>query len=718
MTNRNRFMPALLSTTLLTFAAAIPSLAQTNDDTRYRMSDIESGSLLLRTDKAGEFLKAPMVKTDVDFDISGPIIRATVSQIFTNDTDDWVEGVYVFPLPDMAAVDHLKMVIGGRLIEGQIEEKQKAKAIYEKAKSEGRKASLLTQERPNVFTNSVANIGPGESVAIQIEYQDVAKMEDGIFSMRFPMTVGPRYSPPRETVQIASRDGNVSMAILDPVLDRDRISPPLMPPVLEPIEYTRLPVTIDVDLAAGFPIDTLDSPYHAISTVNMENGSKFISLRDGEVPANRDFLLEWTAQPSEQPYTSVFHQNIRGEDFVMTMITPSIPEDLKETISHPREIAFVIDTSGSMGGTSIEQARKALLLGLERLGPKDYFNVIEFNNAHSTLFPAPRTANKANLNKAQRWVRRLNAGGGTNMAPAMNEALSKMRRNPGYLGQVVFITDGNIGNEGQLFAIVKDQLQDTRLFPVSIGSAPNNFFMSRAAKFGRGKFVNIADIGEVEKRMDGLFQDIDSAILTSLQITGLDTSDTYPSKLPDLYDGEPVVTVAKVSSVPTSMGVTGRLADADWNMMVDGLTISEGAGLDVLWARRKIADLEESRFDRSKAAQIDKNILETALKYHLVSRLTSLVAVDVTPSRPVGEGLSTQAVPTMLPDGWDFATLSGVPSANATTRSPAATPSQSPSRTLQVPRTASPHNFLMLIGGMMLAFSAVLRRRFGRQNAV
>ncbi len=717
MNSLNRLIPALMGTTLLTLASAVSGIAQTDIEQRYRMSDIESGSLLLRTDSPGEYLKAPMVKTDVDFEISGPIVRATVSQVFKNDTDEWVEGVYVFPLPDMAAVDHLKMVVGGRLIEGQIEEKQKAKAIYEKAKSEGKKASLLTQERPNIFTNSVANIGPGESVAIQIEYQDMAKMEDGVFSMRFPLTVGPRYSPPRETVQIASRDGDISMAILDPVLDRDRISPPLMPTSLEPVEYTRLPVTIDVELDPGFPLDSIDSPYHHISTVNKDDGSQYITLKDGEIPANRDFLLEWTARPSETPYIALFHQNIHGEDFVMTMVTPSVPETMKETVSHPREIVFVIDTSGSMGGTSIEQARKALLLGIDRLGPDDYFNIIEFNNSYSAMFPAPRKASNISLNKARRWVRNLNAGGGTNMAPAMTEALGKMHRKPGYLGQVVFITDGNIGNETQLFAIVKDQLQDTRLFPVAIGSAPNNFFMSRAAKFGRGKFVNIGDVSEVETRMDGLFNDIDSAILTDLAISGMEGGERYPSRLPDLYDGEPVVTVSKVSSLPSEMSLSGRLAERDWNMQIESGTMSEGSGLDVLWARRKIADLEENRFERAKAAEIDKTILETALKYHLVSRLTSLVAVDVTPSRPTDEGLSTQTVPTMLPDGWDFATLNGVPSILSPSVMPSATPTQSvPKQNLRIPRTASPHNFLMLIGGLMMALSFGLRRRFGRNH--
>lgn len=644
-------------------------------------------------------------------EISGPIIRATVSQVFTNHTDVWVEGVYIFPLPNMAAVDHLKMVVGGRLIEGQIEEKKKAKAIYEKAKSEGKKASLLTQERPNIFTNSVANIGPGESVAIQIEYQDMALMEDGVFSMRFPMTVGPRFSPPAETIQVASRDGNV-MAVLDPVLDRDRIRPRVMPPSFEPVEYTRLPVSIEIDLDPGFPIMSIVSPYHDIHTVGLDGNFQKISLSEGEVPANRDFLLEWTAQPSDKPYTAIYHQTKNGEDFVMTMVTPAASQGLGDTKTHPRETVFIIDTSGSMGGTSISQARDALILGLDRLGPDDLFNIIEFNNSHSSLYSAPRKATPDNIASGKSFVSKLSAGGGTMMGPALETALSTMRRPNSHLGQIIFITDGNIGNETQLFAIIKDQLGDARLFPVAIGSAPNNFFMSRSAKFGRGKFVNVGDTSEVYDRMDELFDDIDSAILTNLSLNGLEDSEQYPSRIPDLYDGQPVVTVSRVAELPVQLTLSGRLADRNWQMPVTRSDLKAGSGLDVLWARRKIADLEENRFSRSTASQIDQQILDTALKYHLVSRLTSMVAVDVTPSRPISENLSAQNVPTMLPNGWDFALVAGTNIADAKPQ-PVMSPHAARQKILPVPGTASPHNFLMLLGAGFMSMALLLRRRFG-----
>ena len=338
-----------------------------------RIGDSQDGSLLFKTDVLGQFIKAPMVATDAKINVAGPIIRTTLSQTFKNTSNSWVEGIYVFPLPEGAAVDRLKMVIGDRLIEGKIKEKKEAKQIYETAKRAGKKASLLTQERPNMFTSSVANIGPGESISVQIEYQDKARIQDGVFSLRFPMTVAPRFSPPRETIKMANANGQVSMAILDPVLDRNRISPPVMPPPLEPSEYLRLPVNITVNLEAGFPLANIDSPYYDIKTSEPSEGSLTISLKDGPVPANKDFKLEWQAQPSNKPYSQTFTETLGDETFMMAMLTPAEPEGNLDIISQSRESLFVIDTSGSMGGTSIEQAKDALLLGIEQLSVGDYF---------------------------------------------------------------------------------------------------------------------------------------------------------------------------------------------------------------------------------------------------------------------------------------------------------------------------------------------------------
>ncbi|MGJ8564406.1 MAG: marine proteobacterial sortase target protein [Alphaproteobacteria bacterium] len=693
------------------------------------LSETQDGSLLFKTDVIGEYIKAPMVATDVNIDVAGPIIRTTLSQTFKNTTSEWVEGVYVFPLPENAAVDRLKMVVGGRLIEGQIKEKQEAKKIYETAKAEGKKASLVTQERPNVFTSAVANIGPGESVSIQIEYQDKARIQDGVFSLRFPMTVAPRYSPPRETVKVASAEGQTTLAILDPVLDRDRISPPLMPPMLEPDRmdsesYLRLPVTLNINLQAGFPLQDIDSPYHQVTIDKAKETGIHIALKDGPVPANRDFKLEWQAQPSGRPYVEIFREDRGDDSFLLAMLTPTNPVIEMPEKSYPRESIFVIDTSGSMGGTSIEQARASLLMAIDRLGPEDSFNIIQFASSHSSLFGLPVRATAQNVNRARRFVNGLDADGGTKMVPALKAALEMTSSLNGIedgeaLAQIIFITDGAIGNEKEMFALLKRDLGKARFFPVGIGSAPNSHFMSRSAKFGRGMYVQIGKTEEVQKRMSTLFKAIDNPVLTHVSTNLKSGFEAYPSYMPDLYDGEPVVFAAKLpkGKMPETLKLMGRLAQSPWSMSLDMTAAKQANGISTLWARQKIADLEDQRFDRSQAASLDEAILETALNYHLVSRLTSLVAVDVTPSRPMGEGLTQRAVPTQLPEGWDFAALTGNersirPPSSAPASSPAPVPSAN--KPVAMPGTASPHMFLLFLGGLLMALSGIVSRRFRR----
>lgn len=689
-----------------------PSLQTTN------INETQDGSLLFKTDVAGEYVKAPMVATDVDINVAGPIIRTTLSQTFKNTTSEWVEGIYVFPLPENAAVDHLKMVVGGRLIEGQIKEKVEAKKIYETAKAEGKKASLVTQERPNVFTSAVANIGPGESVSIQIEYQDKARIQDGVFSLRFPMTVAPRYSPPRETVKVASAEGQTTLAILDPVLDRDRISPRLMPLAMEPENFLRLPVTLNVNLQAGFPISDIDSPYHEISLGETADKGLQISLKDGPVPANKDFKLEWTAQPSGKPYVQVFKEDRGADSFMLAMLTPAKPAFTADYKTQARDTIFVIDTSGSMGGKSIVHARASLMMALDRLEPGDNFNIIRFASDHENLFSASRPATPENLARARRFVKGLDANGGTQMVPALKEALrmtgaDKGPENEQRLEQIIFITDGSIGNEKEMFALLKDQLGSARFFPVGIGSAPNSHFMSRSAKFGRGTYVQIGKTSEVQKRMGTLFKAIENPVLTHLSADLKKGFEAYPSYVPDLYDGEPVVFAAKLpkGELPNSINLSGRLASAPWDMSINMADAKTASGISTLWARQKIADLEDQRFDRSRAVNIDKAILTTALDYHLVSRLTSLVAVDVTPSRPMGEGLTQAKVPTQLPEGWDFAALTGTQNL-APKPVRAASPSPAPqNKPVAMPGTASPHVLLLWLGSLLLSLFGFAARR-------
>lgn len=687
-----------------------PLSAQAKND--IGMNDIRDGSLLFKTDRLGRYIKAPMVSTDVKMKIAGPVIRTTLSQTFENNSDDWVEGVYVFPLPEKAAVDRLRIVVGGRLIEGQVKEKKHAKQIYETAKAQGKKASLVEQLRPNMFSASVANIGPHESVAIQIEYQDKSEIKHGVASLTFPMTVAPRFSPPSEVIKLATADGRTMPVVLDPVLDRHLISPPFMPPQNEPTAYLRLPVSINIELDAGFELANIESPYHEISVKQIDGDSAHITLREGEVPANRDFQLKWRAQASTEPQRAVFKETIGETSYLMTMMSPPLPETPILLKSHAREMLFIIDTSGSMGGTSITQARRALKLGLNQLGPEDSFNVTRFSSGYSKFSNEPVLATQDNIRKALRYVDRLSAGGGTMMKPALRDSFDT-KSDDERLRQIVFITDGAIGNETELFALIQDKLGDARMFPVGIGSAPNRFFMSRAAKFGRGTMVMIGKIDEVETRMGELFAALENPVLTNLQLSLKDSGEAYPSRLPDLYDGEPVISIVKLASheLPSSLVISGDYADSPYKGRLDISQASPAKGLSVLWAREKIADLEEQRFERQGAAKIDAEILKTALEYHLVSRLTSLVAVDVTPSRDLSKPLKTLNVPTQLPEGWDFAKLASNSSTQQHMRPANHQAAAAPKRSAPMPSTASPHILMVLLGLLLILFGVISRRR-------
>lgn len=718
---------------------------------RLRLSDAKSGSLLFKTSDLGEYVKAPNVATDVKIDIAGPVIRIVLSQTFQNLSEDWVEGIYVFPLPENAAVDRLRVFVGERMIEGKIEEKKKAKKIYEQAKSEGKKASLVEQERPNMFTASVANIGPHETIAIQIEYQDKTHIRGGSASLTFPMTVAPRYSPSSRPLQIADADGKAINVVLDPVLDRDRISPPVRDPQLEPIEYKRLPVTMEISLDAGFDLETVKSAYHHINVDKIDSERVNIRLQDGDIPANRDFKLTWTALPTQAPQHQLFKQTFGDDTYFMSLVMP--PQAGKngdieaKTERHRRETIFVIDTSGSMDGTSIREAKAALKLGLSQLGPQDRFNIIRFSSDYSSLFEQPRAAGHDHIQRALSWVNRLHAKGGTEMKPAMIAALQNSDNTPldsspsdgnpsgdsksqnAWLRQVIFITDGAIGNERELFSTLKDRLGDARLFPVGIGSAPNHYFMSRAATFGRGTSVHIGSPQEVQTEMGTLFKALSTPVLTNLKFDTALQGEAYPSRLPDLYTGEPIVSLTKIKTnkIPQAFNFKGNFPNQNWEKQLSVKDAKPAKGLSVLWARRKIQDLEEQRFTRDTAESIDQEILTTALDHHIISRLTSLVAVDISPSRNVNDPLLTKAVPTQLPQGWDFAKVAR--SAHTELRArPNYTPALAPappnssaalgesSHQIPLPATASPHIFWLWLGTFFLAGAALLSRMGRRRH--
>jgi Ca-activated chloride channel family protein len=581
-----------------------------------------AGTLLMRAGADDTPLAVPALETHVEIQVTGPIVRGRVTQRFANPTSLWLEGLYVFPLPETAAVDALWMRIGERWIEGEIQERDRARRNYERARKTGRRASLIEQERPNLFTTSVANIAPGDAIEVVLEYQHSLRWDTDGVQLRFPMLVAPRYLP-------AAAAGGL-----------ERMSRP------ESAAPAAGRVHLTLELDAGVPLALLHCASHEPEIEQLGEGRYRVELVD--VAADRDFLLEWRPAAGAEPLLASFVEEFDGRTYALVMLLPPQPEHAAPLT---REAIFVIDTSGSMGGASMRQARAALRVAIERLDGNDYFNVIAFASRTRRLFPASVRADDGMRALALDFVRGLDADGGTEMLPALQGALL----DEGHavdLRQVVFITDGAIGNEVQLFRAIEDGLGRSRLFPVGIGSAPNAFFMRRAARHGRGSFTYVSRADEVEQRVDALLTKLERPVLRDIDVRWDDPGESWPARVEDLYAGEPIVIAAELPRPGTSLLVRGRDAEGPWVAGAPLEAARRGRGIHRLWARRKIEGLMESLVGGAAAEQVRRDVIDVALRHQLVSRYTSLVAVERTPSRPRSAPGASGRVPLARLHGW------------------------------------------------------------------
>lgn len=648
-----------------------------------REGDARQGALLFHDDEGHSFA-VPLLHTDVQIDVSGPLAHTRVVQTFRNPSDAWYEGVYVFPLPDNAAVSRMRIRIGERVIEGEIRERAQARATYQRARQSGRRAALVEQERPNMFTTSVANIGPREEVVVELEYRQTLdyRLQDGVgrFSLRFPMVVGPRYvpavaaedeetggavvagTPLDDTASSVASPGAAEGAAPSPPVrghtpsDADRIRPP----VARPGGPLLNPVRIRVHLDAGMPIDSVDSPYHAVHVLRVDDNRRLVTLTEGDTPANRDFELTWTLARGNAPSATLFSEpDGKGGSYAMLMLVPPAPSPA--TVVLRREVVFVIDVSGSMEGESITQAREALTLALRRLHADDRFNVIAFNHVTTPLFPGAVDAGAANIDRAVHWVAGLRASGGTEIAPALQRALATDADGGGYIRQVIFLTDGAVGNEQELFDMIHRKLGGSRLFTVGIGSAPNSYFMRKAAEAGRGSFTYIGKVDEVKQKMTALFARLETPVVTDIQVHWPDGAhpDAWPAQVSDLYLGQPLLVAAHLDVASGDLRVSGNTGAIRWQSVVALGDANAGHDVACLWARRKIEGLMDRLTVGADDMEIRRQVVPLAIEHRLLTRYTAFVAVDRTPARPDGAALGGGHMPTNLPHGWNYAAVFG-----------------------------------------------------------
>ena len=640
-------------------AAQIPAAPVVEAQPAQALQNVRCASLLYKSPISGRYEPVPLEHTDVSVDIRGLVAAATVTQRYVNKTNEVIEAVYVFPLPHDAAVYDMEMRIGQRRIRSVIREREEARKVYEAAKAEGKRAALVEQERPNIFTAAVANIMPGDKIEVELRYVEPLRWEDGRVRLTVPTVVGPRYIP---GAQPAGHSGAGWSLDTDAVPDASRITPP----VHHPESVARHDLSVAVQLDTGFETAQITSPSHSIVLHPQKNGGNLVGLADGVTLPNRDFVLELRQAASAEPKTALFlsSANETGEShFLLAAFPPTVYRSERP----PVEMLYLIDVSGSMEGPSITQAREALLQALDRLRPDDRFGIISFSTGFTEFRREPLAATAENLNLARAFVRALRAGGGTEMLPALKQVMAFPHAGS-HLRHIVVLTDGDLGNEEQIFAALRSHLGGARLFTVAIGSAPNHFLATKMAQFGRGSFTHIADAGEIREQMGQLLNRIESPVLTDVKLNfeGVDAGDIYPERVPDLFLRQPVVIYGRIlrgrAGRVRLAAQAGNGGEYRHDISFDTSTAAFHPGITTLWARSKIEDATDNwrHADENLRAAIRNVIIADAIRYRLVTQFTSLVAVEEVVVNTDG-GSRTVAVPTELPAGWQMQAVFGAP---------------------------------------------------------
>jgi Ca-activated chloride channel family protein len=617
------------------------------DDATPAVEKFVSQGALRILQKDGGIVECPLKHTDVQADISGFVARVKVTQTFHNPTKEKIEAVYVFPLPHEGAVDDMTMVIGERKIVGVIKRRAEARSIYEQALLAGQTAALLEQERPNIFTQSVGNIEPGQEVKIEISYVDVLRYDMGTYEFSFPMVVGPRYIPgtPSGGAQPppAELKGKVSPPVpnTDRVPDAERISPP----VLKPGVRNGHDISLSVRLDAGVPIHNLDSTNHHAEIKKDGDRTAAIKLSPADSLPNKDFVLRYGVVGKKPEMAVLAHtgdysgdRQKLGNGYFMLMIQPH--EDERLTKSPPREIVFLVDVSGSMSGEPTAKVVEAMQGMLKLCRKNDTVQVITFASQAQKLFDAPVPVNDENIGKALGFTAGLQGRGGTEMLKgvqmAIDEPIDKER-----LRIVVMLTDGYIGNEAEIIEHVGKKCGDQiRFWCVGIGASPNMFLVDGVAKQGGGMGKKLGLPDETQPLVQEVMTRIQRAQLAKVKIDwgNFKVSETYPAKIPELWAGRPVIVYGRYAeggqlaggNLETQITVRGNVEgeDVQWPLTVRlPRQQKEHDVLAKVWARQKIEDLMHQSYYQGSPA-VEEMVTAIALDYKLMSQYTSFVAVD------------------------------------------------------------------------------------------
>ena len=579
----------------------------------------------------------PLKHTDVKAWVRGFVAEVEVTQTYRNTHEEPIEAVYIFPLPENSAVNHMQMVIGKREIVAEIKKRDEARQIYEEARSRGNTAALLEQERPNIFTQSVANIAPGEDIDVVVRYVQDLTYDMGQYEFVFPMVVGPRFHQGVPLDQPQTGFGTHADTTLVP--DASRISPP----VAGPGTRTGHDISLSVEVDAGLPILTHSTPTHDVAVTKKAKHTLRAELSSKDDLPNRDFVLRYAVAGKKTSSVMMTHKG-KGKGHFSLIVQP--PELDVDKLVGKRELIFVVDVSGSMSGVPLAMCQTAMRESLRRLRPVDTFNVISFSGATATAFDRARPANDHNIREGMAFIDRMRAGGGTYMADAVERALS-FEVGKGRNRYVFFLTDGHVSIENKIFDLASDLVerledrgQKASVFGFGVGSSPNRHLIKGLSDAGGGISIFASNREDPVRGVNSFFHRIDHAVIRDLEIDwgSGKISAVHPGELPDLFASRPLVVHGRYGKLPDKVVVRGKAGRKKIEIPVTVRKPGKdqpSRALPVLWARSAIQDLRRKLWDGSDKGAVER-ITTLALDYSIVTAYTSFVAVDT--SRVVGDG--------------------------------------------------------------------------------
>lgn len=583
----------------------------------------------------------PLKNTDVEVSVTGVIAEVTVRQTYANMGGEVINGRYIFPGSTRAAVHGMKMVIGERVIEAVIKEKEQARKTFEKAKKQGKNASLLEQKRPNVFSMEVANIRPGDTVEIELRYTELLIPENGTYEFVYPTVVGPRYST------LTDNEENAGEAwVQNPYLKQGRIP--------------ETGFDISVLLSAGMNLQEVNCPTHDTQVSYEDLTRARVELaQPGIFGGDRDYILQYRLA-SMAISSGLLLEKGEKENFFLLMVQP--PEKVTPQTIVPREYSFVIDVSGSMHGFPLDTAKKLLEDLISSLRPTDSFNVLLFAGDSTVMSEMPVPATPDNIDRAVKLIEQSDGGGGTELLKAMQRAMN-MPRQEGVARTMVIVTDGYINAERQVFAQIQENLDNTNVFAFGIGSSVNRFLIEGMARSGRGEPFIVINPEQARPSAQKFRDYIASPVLTDISVhyEGIDVFDVEPPAVPDLFGERPVIVFGKFRGEPAgTIGISGSTSAGEFRQsfnLEDVALTQKKEGLGYLWARSRITRISDFSPGKKDPKERER-IVELGLTYNLLTPFTSFIAVDEIVRNPDGKSRDVKQ-PLALPKGVSNLAVSG-----------------------------------------------------------